>query len=440
MPHGHSAPILRNQQPIELAGIMNSFVFDWVVRSKQSGLHLVWAVLEELPLPPKHHKLTDKIISLASKLNLSLSYGCLESLRLLSYLNNKNFLFTVSEQERIRCRICLDTLIGFLYGLEFEDIACILRGCDLPVATLSTRVKGDSLDPKGFWRVDKNKDTELRHTVLTLVAFHDLEQKIHECGGDREKGIEAFLNQNDGEGWMLPETLRLADYGLGHDERAKEHQPVASRLGPRFYDWQLAQSPEESWRECYLHARNLLGQNGYLDLLAEVLRDTSVGGWRDSLKYACDLAEKENLLKIFSTAFGYLSPDSWRNRFEEARKIFVERGFTLDPADMIRILVEALKQVPKEDRPGGIIAARRLQNEADFRITLGRLLAPVLKTADDPWHVLAREHLGTYEYRQLVTELEAESPGKISEPVESYTDPKGKMRKKGKMTQMGLFD
>ena len=69
---------------------------------------------------------------------------------------------------------------------------------------------------------------------------------------------------------MLPETLRLADYGLGHDKRAKEHQPVASRLGPRFYDWQLAQDPEESWRECHLHARNLLGGEGYSKLLNEV--------------------------------------------------------------------------------------------------------------------------------------------------------------------------
>jgi hypothetical protein len=69
---------------------------------------------------------------------------------------------------------------------------------------------------------------------------------------------------------MLPETLRLADYGLGHDDRAKELQPVASRLGRRFYDWQLAQSAEESWRECHLHARNLLGEAGYLKLLAEI--------------------------------------------------------------------------------------------------------------------------------------------------------------------------
>ena len=76
--------------------------------------------------------------------------------------------------------------------------------------------------------------------------------------------------QNDGEGWMLPETLRLADYGLGHDDRAKEHQPVRECFGPRFYDWQLAQSPEESWRECHLHARNLLGKDGYQSLLDEL--------------------------------------------------------------------------------------------------------------------------------------------------------------------------
>jgi hypothetical protein len=126
------------------------------------------------------------------------------------------------------------------------------------------------LPAKGFWRVDKEKDPELRHTVLTLVAFHDLQEKIRSCGGDRDKGIEAFLNQNNGEGWMLPETLRLSDYGLGHDDRAKEPQPVASLLGPRFYDWQLAQSPEESWRECELHARNLLGEAGFQALKDEL--------------------------------------------------------------------------------------------------------------------------------------------------------------------------
>ena len=129
-----------------------------------------------------------------------------------------------------------------------EDAEYLFVNCDLPSSDLHSS-KVSKLDPKGFWRVDKDKDPELRHTILTLIAFHDVQQKIEECGGDREMGIEAFCGQNDGEGWMLPETLCLGDYGLGHNERAKEHQPVASRLGPRFYDWQLEQDPEESWRE-----------------------------------------------------------------------------------------------------------------------------------------------------------------------------------------------
>ncbi len=161
-------------------------------------------------------------------------------------------------------RAAADALAFSAFGLSEIDVMHVLSGSDHPANEVTTRLS------KGFWRVDKDKDPELRHTVLTLVAFHDLEEKIRACGGDREKGIETFLNQNDGEGWMLPETLRLSEYGLGHDERAKLPQPVASRLGPRFYDWQLTQSPDESWRECRLHARNLLSETGYRQLLDEI--------------------------------------------------------------------------------------------------------------------------------------------------------------------------
>jgi hypothetical protein len=119
------------------------------------------------------------------------------------------------------------------------------------------------MDSKGFWRVDKNQDPELRHTILSLVAFDALNCHITGQSGNRDAGIAAFAALNNGEGWMLPETLRLADYDLGHDERAKEHQPVASRLGPRSLDWQLAQTPEESWAECERHARAILGEEEF---------------------------------------------------------------------------------------------------------------------------------------------------------------------------------
>ena len=122
---------------------------------------------------------------------------------------------------------------------------------------------------------------ELRQTVLTLVAFRDLQTHIDAVGGNPERGIETFLAQNDGEGWLLPETLRLADCDLGHDEHAREHRPVASRLGPRFYDWQLVQGADESWRECHLHARNLLGTHDYalrvVDLIEQRVSDDAGG-------------------------------------------------------------------------------------------------------------------------------------------------------------------
>jgi hypothetical protein len=75
---------------------------------------------------------------------------------------------------------------------------------------------------------------------------------------------------NDGDGWQLPESLCLADLGLGHDELAKKPQPVRERLGPRFLPWQLEQSLEESWAECEMHARNILGEEGFARLQAEL--------------------------------------------------------------------------------------------------------------------------------------------------------------------------
>lgn len=265
LPCGNSAPVLKSPNIVLLPVILNSFTYDTIARFRCGGLHLNWFVIEESAIPQKNQD------SNAQMTIISLALG-FDSERMAEFWitpANENIgawkgHWGLSEIERLRLRCIADSLIASRYCLSSDDLLHVLHDCDLPASFAG------SSNPKGFWRVDKDKDPELRHTVLTLVAFHDLEEKIRDCGGDRAKGIEAFLNQNDGKGWMLPETLRLADYGLGHDERAKHPQPIASRLGPRFYDWQLAQSPEESWRECHLHARNLLGEIGYLRLLEEI--------------------------------------------------------------------------------------------------------------------------------------------------------------------------
>jgi hypothetical protein len=169
----------------------------------------------------------------------------------------------------------LDAIVAVLYGLGRGEFSWILKDCDHAKVRLTDKAFCRRLDPKGFWRVDKNQDPELRHTVLSLAAFDDLQAAIA-AAGDRDAGIQAFCDQNEGDGWMLPETLCVAELGLTrtvdadeYDERARIPQPVRSRLGERFLDWQLSQTPEESWAECERHAKAIL-EGLPASLLAEV--------------------------------------------------------------------------------------------------------------------------------------------------------------------------
>ncbi len=269
MPCGNSVPVLSTSgHPWPLVAALNSIGYDFVARRRCSGLHLNYFVVEDSPVP-RPQAIPRSIGLLALRLlgiSATFADAWLWNHPTDGTVNALRSLWAVTVHERMRLRVVADAAATALFGISAQDLKDLVFASDRPVGALDE----GSLPPNGFWRVDKDKDPELRHPVLALVAFHDLEEKIRSCGDDREAGIEAFLAQNDGEGWMLPETLRLADYGLGHDDRAKQHQPVASRLGPRFYEWQLAQSAEESWRECHLHARNLLGEAAYLRLLAEI--------------------------------------------------------------------------------------------------------------------------------------------------------------------------
>ena len=260
LPAINASPSLSIAHPWDvtcLACQLGSFALDFVARLRIGYLHLNYFVIEELPLiPPASVMGSERTLS---KLALSLCGVSALSAPVWASRRSDTPLawrqsWSVTDCERLRLRCALDAVMASLYSVSVGWLRQILEACDLPTKALAT---AGHLNPKGFWRVDKNKDPELRHTVLTLVASADLEDKIRAAGGDREKGIEAFLNQNDGDGWMLPETIRLADYGLGRDERAKHPQPVAIRLGARFYDWQLVQTAEESWQECEIHAKNL---------------------------------------------------------------------------------------------------------------------------------------------------------------------------------------
>lgn len=262
LPCGNSAPILLTVgSPVALSVILNSYAYDFVARARCGGLHLNYFVIEETPLAARARS------EVLASLGAALSWSPPLSPLLLELGSRAGVRGAFTVHERLRLRSNLDALVAALYGLSREDLRWILRDSDQPKDLLSDKSFCRSLDPKGFWRVDKSVDPELRHPVLTLVAFDALGTLIAEHGGDHDAGIAAFAALNGGQGWMLPETLRLADHGLGHDGRAHVAHPVAERLGPRFLEWQLAQTPEESWAECERHARAILGDAEFERLL-----------------------------------------------------------------------------------------------------------------------------------------------------------------------------
>ena len=252
-----------------ISAIFSTFAFDWTVRQRLGGLNMSEFVMIETPLPKNDSRL-EQVLSLLTA-ELSFSHPSLVVERL--HRRSGSILGPAAVTRRRRCeRIAMiDSIAALTMGLGDDEVCHVLEGCDRP----RDSIEGGSA--KGFWRVDRRVHPELRQTVLTLVAFRDLESKVR-AKGDRDRGIHDFLAQNGGAGWLLPETLRLADHGLGHDDRARQHQLVASRLGSRFYDWQLAQSPEEARRECHLHARNLLGHAEYAQLLERLIEHRKLVG------------------------------------------------------------------------------------------------------------------------------------------------------------------
>lgn len=234
-PAGNSSPVFDTTvDPFALAAVMNTFAYDYVARQRCGGLHLNWFVVEESLLPHPY--------SAASLSHIGRRLIC-TSLIFSGHLHKDDFPLALTTAERLRLTCMADAISAHALGFDEEAYRFILSDCDHPPGTGSDATY-KSNNPKGFWRIDEGKEPELRQSVLALVAFLDLQRE----------GLDAFLGQNDREGWMIPETLRLADYGLGHDDRAQEPQPVASRLGPRFYDWQLEQDVDQSWEECRRHA------------------------------------------------------------------------------------------------------------------------------------------------------------------------------------------
>jgi len=265
MPCGNSLTTLTVQQAdagvdieatMAATGLLASLCYDWQIRRRIAGTNINAFFLQDTVWPCLPAAARRWLAHTVARL-------CFTSFRhALLWLNLRNAAtgayaqrharqeLALTPHERTRLLAQLDAVVAALYGLEQEDFRWILRDCDHPARALADPAFCRGLDTKGFWRVDRRKDPELRHTVLALAAFSDLQ---------RLGGVDAFLSINNGDGWKLPACLRLADLDLGHDERAQQGQPVVERLGPRLIPWQEELTAEQAAEERQRHAR-LVGQ------------------------------------------------------------------------------------------------------------------------------------------------------------------------------------
>ena len=228
---------------LAIVGIFNSFVYDFAVRARVGGLNLSEFLMNETPLIGRAAFERAGLTPILLRLACSSPWFAPEWLAL-GRRGEPCGISGLPAPERLRLRCVLDAVIAALYGLDIADLRWILRDCDHPRERLADPKFCRDLDPKGFWRVDRGLDPELRHSVLTLVAFDELQ---------RFASIDAFLAAHAGAGWRLPATLRLADHDLGRDDRARAPQPVAVRLGP----CGPAETVEGSWAACERHARTI---------------------------------------------------------------------------------------------------------------------------------------------------------------------------------------
>ena len=201
-PCGNSVPVLRSPDASDsllLAALLNSFVFDYVLRLKMSGNNVNFFLLQECFAPAKLYH-AEHMVALACLLSLGHPRHAPTLLELISQPqsnvleNLAKFVdwsnddssneagaghsqpFSVDANLKISLRSILDACMALSFRLEYDDLGQILAQCNLPSSDLKkTRSLSLFRYPKGFWRVDKHLPPDERHTVRTLSAFKRIE-------------------------------------------------------------------------------------------------------------------------------------------------------------------------------------------------------------------------------------------------------------------------
>ncbi|HEY9712838.1 MAG TPA: hypothetical protein V6C72_05175, partial [Chroococcales cyanobacterium] len=179
---------------LALAAVLNSFVFDFILRMRMAGNNLNYFVLEDCRVPSldaitRHEGLIDEIATLClahERFAPALLQMCGPGQRRNAHMGAPQFHGlpdSGDDGQYLKRRAAIDAVLTHIYGLERDDLHYILRECDRDQV-------GRGLPAKGFWRVDRHKHCAARLTVATLDAFDELNRQglrdFLDCVSDRQ--------------------------------------------------------------------------------------------------------------------------------------------------------------------------------------------------------------------------------------------------------------
>ncbi len=150
------------------AGVLASLAWDWALRQRLAGTNVNGFVLADMVLPCATPEQRRAIAAAAVQLGAILPWH--EPLRRAAVA--EGLPAWTGPIDRASVRIRLELAVADAFGLEPTDLDWMLRDCDHPVTALANRVFARRLDPKGFWRVDRELPPSARLPMRVRAAAH----------------------------------------------------------------------------------------------------------------------------------------------------------------------------------------------------------------------------------------------------------------------------
>ena len=231
-PCGNKVPLLYEEncvplsKALSLCGVLNSFVYNYAVRIRLTGINLNKFIVWETPVPCET-SLSEMIPLLVAQLALChevFAPAWLELAKCYPHLKNYpwKYWWAISRLERIRIRSLVEALVAYAYGLDGETQSDDILSCEK--GEFAWILNPDEKRQKGFWRVDSDLPSPVRLPSLSLCVFSIL----------RKYGLDKVTSDIKTAGWEIPEYIIKC---YPKDLEYKPHSFEASDI-------------QSSWSEC----------------------------------------------------------------------------------------------------------------------------------------------------------------------------------------------